>query len=445
MPDKNFEENTLSLDLKTPKDGKKVFLQRPKGTQDIIGEETARWAYVENLCRELFRQARFQEIRTPIFETADLFERGVGEGTDIVSKEMYTFTKSDRRLSLRPEGTAGVVRAFVEQGMSRWPKPVKLFYMGPMFRYERPQAGRQRQFHQIGVELFGPEGPAADAEVILLAWRLFERLNLPGLSLELNNIGTPESREQFKAGLRERLTPHLPELCTDCQTRFQTNPLRMLDCKNPVCQAIYAQKPIQEWLENGFNDEESEKHFTGLLRILDALKIAYRRNYSLVRGLDYYTKTVFEITTTHLGAQNAVCGGGRYDRLMSDLGGPATPAVGWALGQERLITLLGETATLRLDFYIVTDRHSAAFALADKLRTTGANVEVDLSSQGFGKQLERATRFEAIYVLVLGEDEVTNGQIQLRPASAQAERQTLTETQLVAFAQEIMKKQRGSL
>lgn len=410
----------------------KVALRRPKGTQDIVGVEAGRWSFVEAVAREEFGRAGYQEIRTPVFEATELFERGVGEGTDIVNKEMYTFEKSERRLSLRPEGTAGVVRAFAEQGMSRWPKPVKLFYMGPMFRYERPQAGRQRQFHQIGVELFGPEGPAADAEAIILAWRLFERLGVPDLSLELNNIGLPACRERFKAGFRERIQSQLESLCADCRTRYQTNPLRMLDCKNEACKAIYAQPDIRAFLETDFTSPECQAHFSVLLAILDALKMPYRRNYSLVRGLDYYTKTVFEITTTRLGAQNALCGGGRYDRLMEDLGGPSTPAVGWALGMERLMELLPEVPIEAPDFYIVTDRPAAAFALALALREQGRRVEVDLSGQGFGRQLERANRLNVGWAILLGENEEAEGVFQLREMRSGAQT-SVKRAELFAF------------
>ena len=411
---------------------RKVALQRPKGTQDIFGPEAARWASVEAVCRTLFAQAGYQEIRTPVFESTELFERGVGEGTDIVNKEMYTFEKSERRLSLRPEGTAGVVRAFAEQGMSRWPKPVRLFYMGPMFRYERPQAGRQRQFHQVGVELFGPEGPAADAEAILLALRLFERLQLPALSLEVNNIGTSACRERFKAEFRERIQSQLEALCADCQTRFHTNPLRMLDCKNERCKAIYAQPEFKTFLETDFTSPECQAHFSELLRIFDALKIPYKRNFMLVRGLDYYNKTVFEITTTHLGAQNAVCGGGRYDRLMEDLGGPSTPAVGWALGLERLMSLLPDSVSATPDFYIVTDRHAAAFSLADALREQGLRVEVDLSGQGFGKQMERAAKLNAEWAISIGENEEAEGVFAVKNLRS-GERSTRTRAELLTF------------
>lgn len=405
----------------TPKTRREI-IQRPKGTQDLFGPEAARWESVEALCRTHFRSAGYQEVRTPVFEHTELFERGVGEGTDIVNKEMYTFQKSERRLSLRPEGTAGVVRAFIEQGMARWPKPVKLYYMGPMFRYERPQAGRQRQFHQVGLELFGLDTPAADAEVILMAMRLFEALGLPNLSLEINNIGTTACRERFKLEFKAHIAPHLSSLCPDCQTRYQSNPLRMLDCKNPGCQAIYAQPSLQAFLQKDFTQEECQQHFAELLGILDALKIPYRRNFMLVRGLDYYTKTVFEITSTHLGAQNAVCGGGRYNTLVEDLGGPPTPAVGWALGLERLMTLVGERPVKALDYYLVSDQHAAAFDLAEQLRAHGHSVEVDLSGKGFGKQLERATKLDARYALILGSAEVQNGEVQVKDLANKQQR-----------------------
>ncbi len=406
----------------TQQKSRRELIQRPKGTQDLFGPEVERWESVESACRLHFQNAGYQEVRTPAFEHTELFERGVGEGTDIVNKEMYTFEKSERRLSLRPEGTAGVVRAFIEQGMARWPKPVKLYYMGPMFRYERPQAGRQRQFHQVGLELFGLDTPAADAEAILMAMRLFEQLGLPNLSLQINNIGTAECRERFKTGFKTLLEPLLSQLCPDCQTRYVSNPLRMLDCKNPGCQAIYAQPDLQAFLQTDFTSEECQNHFAELLKILEALKIPYHRNFMLVRGLDYYTKTVFEITSTNLGAQNAVCGGGRYNTLVEDLGGAETPAIGWALGMERLMALVGELPVKPMDYYIVTDQHAAAFDLAEQLRAQDYKVEVDLSGKGFGKQLERAAKLNARQALILGSTEVQSGEVQLKTLATKEQR-----------------------
>lgn len=407
------------------------LIQRPKGTQDIFGDDVERWEYVESLCRLHFQNSNYQEVRTPIFESTELFERGVGEGTDIVNKEMYTFEKEERRLSLRPENTAGVVRSFIEQGMSRWPKPVKLYYIGPMFRYERPQAGRQRQFHQIGIEMFGLDTPAADAEVIVMAMRLFEKLQLPNLALEINNIGTPECRERFKTDFRALIQPYLSELCEDCQTRYNTNPLRMLDCKNERCKTIYAQPQIKEFLEKDFTSPECQAHFQQLLSILESLKIPFKRNPYLVRGLDYYTKTVFEITSTNLGAQNAVCGGGRYNNLMEELGGPEMPAVGWALGLERLMALVGELPKRSLDYYIVTDQHAEAFALADALRSQDYKVDVDLSGKGFGKQFERAGKLNARQAIVLGATEVQNQTLQIKHL-ATSEQETLSKADFLS-------------
>lgn len=415
---------------------RKEIIQRPKGTQDIFGPEAERWQTVETLCRTMLQGAGYQEIRTPVFESTELFERGVGEGTDIVNKEMYTFEKSERRLSLRPEGTAGVVRAFVEQGMSRWLKPVKLYYLGPMFRYERPQAGRQRQFHQFGVELFGLDTPAADAEVILMAMRTFEALKLPNLSLQINNIGTTECRERFKTGFKAIVAPQLEQLCGDCQTRYHSNPLRMLDCKNPGCKAIYAQPDVKAFLETDFTSEECQAHFRELLDILDAMNIPYHRNPYLVRGLDYYTKTVFEITSTNLGAQNAVCGGGRYNKLVEDLGGPDTPAVGWALGMERLLTLVGDLPMQPMRFYIAGDRHAVAFELAESLRAQGFKTEVDLSGKGFGKQLERAAKLNAAFAVIIGESEAQTGTLQLKTLST-GEQQTLTREEFDRFCESL--------
>ncbi len=405
-------------------------LQRPKGTQDIVGDELPQWQRVEALFRQAMQRANYQEIRTPIFESTDLFKRGVGESTDIVNKEMYTFEKGERSLTLRPEGTAGVVRAYIEQGMSRWPKPVKLYYLGPMFRYERPQAGRQRQFHQMGLELFGLDTPESDAEVILLAMRFFESLGLPNLALEMNNIGTPADREQFKTNFKQLIQPTLTQLCEDCQTRFETNPLRMLDCKVTGCQQIYDQPEIQAFLEQDFTGSESQAHFGKLAEILTACNIPFKRNFRLVRGLDYYTKTVFEITSTNLGAQNAVCGGGRYNHLVETLGGPPTPGIGWALGVERLVTLLGACQKATPEYYIVTDQPADAFQLAEKLRANGSSVEVNLSDKGIGKQLEQAFKSGAKKVLILGESEVQHKTITIKDLDSR-EQQTVPQEDLL--------------
>jgi histidyl-tRNA synthetase len=397
----------------------KTSLQRPKGTQDILPAEMPMWHQVENTARKKLALANYHEIRTPIFEYTDLFERGVGDTTDIVNKEMYTFEKGERRLTLRPENTAGVVRAFNENGMSRWPKPVKLFYIGPMFRYERPQAGRQRQFHQLGVECFGLDTPASDAEVIQQAIALFETLGLKDLALEINNIGCLDCRDAFKSQLKALVQPHLPSLCESCQERYNTNPLRMLDCKVPTCQAIYNTPDIAAFLNQDSTCEPCQTHYVALKTLLSGLAIPFAENKKLVRGLDYYTRTVFEVTCRHLGAQNAVCGGGRYNHLVEELGGQPTPAVGWAVGLERLTSLLEKSEETGLDCYIVSTEALAALKLAHAVREqTGLSVDLDLTGKGFGKQLAQADKLGARYALILGEEELAAGTVTLKDLKA---------------------------
>lgn len=389
-------------------------IKRLRGMDDILPEEVLLWQQIEIMAWELFTQAGYHEIRTPVLEDTELFERGVGEETDIVNKEMYSFEKGEHRYTMRPEGTAGVVRAFVENGMSRWPKPVKLFYKGSMFRYERPQAGRRRQFHQMGLEIFGLDSPAADAESIYLAMKLFEQLELPNLSLEINNIGDPESREVFRQNFRAFIEPSLSKLCETCNRRYESNPFRMLDCKVPECKAIYDGEAVSGFLAQEWTSEASQNHFLDLTDILDELGIPWKRNYRLVRGLDYYTNTVFEITSTNLGAQNAVCGGGRYDRLVEDLGGPPTPATGWALGMERLVSLVDQKVETPVEYYIINDHPSAAMQVADVIRQLGKIVEVDLSGKAFGKQFAVADKRKAKYAVILGEEEIAENKVTLK-------------------------------
>ncbi len=302
--------------------------------------EIEQWQNLEKKALEVFSNAGFKEIRTPIFEATELFARGVGDTTDIVNKEMYTFEKSERSLTLRPENTAGVVRAFIENGMHRLSMPVKLWYKGPMFRYERPQAGRQRQFHQVGIEIFGIKEPTADAECILLAVNYLKSLGLNDLKVELNSLGCPVCREGFSAALRAALKPELKNMCPDCQARYEKNPLRILDCKVEECRKILKISEVQDVITSDYICEDCQKHFEELKSYLNSLDVNYNINKLLVRGLDYYNRTVFEITSSNLGSQNAVCGGGRYDSLVKNLGGEDTPAVGWAMGMERLNSLL---------------------------------------------------------------------------------------------------------
>ena len=384
-----------------------------KGTKDILPQEVEQWHRLEKNALEIFTRYGYKEIRTPIFEATELFARGVGDTTDIVNKEMYTFEKSDRSLTLRPENTAGVVRSFIENGMARLSAPVKLWYKGPMFRYERPQAGRQRQFHQVGVEMFGIKEPTADAEVILLAVNYLKSLGLNDLEVEINSLGCPKCREEYKRKIKEVLKPEFDNLCEDCQNRYEKNPLRLLDCKVETCKEIFAKPEIQKVIQSDFICDECAEHYATLKTYLDKLEVPYVENKLLVRGLDYYNRTVFEIKSNNLGSQNAVCGGGRYDSLVRNLGGEDTPSVGWAMGMERLNSLLPDVEPEKLDGYIVSNSSADAFLLAQELRNKGLNVEFDLANKKFTKQLEKAAKV-AKFALILGEDEINNGKVAVK-------------------------------
>lgn len=390
-----------------------AIIKVQKGTKDILPSEMPIWHFMEAKAQEVFSKYGAKEIRTPIFEATELFARGVGDTTDIVNKEMYTFEKSERSLTLRPENTAGVVRSFIENGMHRLSAPVKLWYKGPMFRYERPQAGRQRQFHQVGVEVFGIKQATADAEVILMAVNYLKALGLNDLSVELNSLGCPECREVFKTKLKEVIKPYLNDLCPDCQARYEKNPLRLLDCKVEECKEIYAKPEIQEVIQSDFICEECAEHFNELKGYLNALNINYSINKLLVRGLDYYNRTVFEIKSNNLGSQNAVCGGGRYDSLVRNLGGEDTPAIGFAMGMERLASLIGDKCEEKLDAYIVCNNPLEAVKLAEEMRKEGINCEFDLTNKKFVKQLEKASKV-ANYALILGEDEIASGKVTIK-------------------------------
>lgn len=387
-----------------------------KGTKDILPQEIEQWHRLEKNALDVFTKYGYKEIRTPIFEATELFARGVGDTTDIVNKEMYTFEKSERSLTLRPENTAGVVRSFIENGMARLSAPVKLWYKGPMFRYERPQAGRQRQFHQVGVEMFGIKEPTADAEVILLAVNYLKSLGLNDLEVEINSLGCPKCREEYKRKIKEVLKPEFDNLCEDCQNRYEKNPLRLLDCKVDTCKAIFEKPEIQKVIQSDFICEECAQHYKELKLYLDELNIPYVENKLLVRGLDYYNRTVFEIKSNNLGSQNAVCGGGRYDSLVKNLGGEDTPAVGWAMGMERLNSLLPEIEPEKLDAFIVSNSPAEAFKLAEELRSNGIKVEFDLANKKFTKQLEKAAK-TADYALILGEDEIKANKVSVKNLS----------------------------
>ena len=390
-----------------------TIIKAQKGTKDILPADMPVWHFMEEKANEVFSKYGAKEIRTPIFEATELFARGVGDTTDIVNKEMYTFEKSERSLTLRPENTAGVVRSFIENGMHRLSMPVKLWYKGPMFRYERPQAGRQRQFHQVGVEVFGIKQPAADAEVILMAVNYLKALGLNDLSVELNSLGCPKCRDNFKNSLKQILKPYLGELCEDCQTRYEKNPLRLLDCKVPECQEIFAKPEVRNVIFSDFICEECSEHFNALKSYLDELKITYSVNKLLVRGLDYYNRTVFEIKSNNLGSQNAVCGGGRYDSLVKNLGGEDIPAIGFAMGMERLASLIGTKEETKTTAFVVSNNPAEAVKLAEELRNNGISCELDLSNKKFVKQIEKASKI-AKFALILGEDEINNKQITIK-------------------------------
>ena len=377
---------------------------------DLLPEQIGLWQHLEAVAREQFRRAGVQEIRTPLLEVTELFARGIGEATDVVGKEMYSFLdRGERSCTLRPEGTASVVRAVIQHGLLSQ-GPQRLWYGGPMFRYERPQKGRQRQFHQIGVELLGMADPRSDVEALALAWDLLEALGLDDLILELNSLGTPEDRASYRTELVRWLEAHREDLDPDSQSRVQTNPLRVLDSKDAATQALLAGAPQLGDALSG----ESHERFSRVRQGLEALGIPFRINPRLVRGLDYYSHTAFEITSSHLGAQATVCGGGRYDGLVEQLGGPATPAVGWALGLERLVLLLAQRQVapalpLPPDLYVVNRGEAAeawALALTRRWRLAGLSVELDLSGAAFGKQFKRADRSGAPWAAVIGDSEV---------------------------------------
>lgn len=412
-------------------------IQALRGTRDILPGEIGYWQQVESIARSILGRAAYQEIRTPLFEQTALFERGIGEATDVVGKEMYTFKdRGDRSVTLRPEGTAGVVRAFIEHGLAAQGGVQRLWYAGPMFRYERPQAGRQRQFHQVGVELLGSPSPRADAEVIAIAADILRTLGLKNLHLNLNSIGSPDDRQHYREALVDYLTPFKSDLDPDSQDRLSRNPLRILDSKDERTQEILQTAPnILEHL-----NPDSKTRFEQVQQLLTSLGISYEINPRLVRGLDYYTHTVFEIQSDDLGAQATVCAGGRYDGLVAQLGGPDTPAVGWAIGLERLILLIQQLQQgfpAKIDFYLVSKGEKAeaqALVLANTLRQQGFTVELDLSGSAFGKQFKRADRSGAAACLILGDSEAENETVQLKwlatgtqEAIAQSALTTMTE------------------
>jgi histidyl-tRNA synthetase len=418
-------------------------LQSLPGTSDLLPVETPLWQRIEATARDHFRRAAIGEIRTPLLEATELFKRGIGEATDVVGKEMYTFLdRGERSCTLRPEGTASVVRAAIQHGLLA-KGPQRLWYGGPMFRYERPQKGRRRQFHQIGVELLGVADASSDAEAIAIAWDLLADLGVGGLQLEINSLGTPEDRQRYRAELVSWLEAHHDQLDPDSQNRISTNPLRVLDSKNPETQALLAGAPTLVDALAG----ESHERFARVRLALEALGIPFVLNPRLVRGLDYYGHTAFEITSNQLGAQATVCGGGRYDGLVEQLGGPATPAVGWALGMERLVLLLSQTPAAEPaagvpDLYVISRGEAAevqALVLTRLARQAGLAVERDASGGAFGKQFKRADRSGAPWAAVIGDSEAADGEVVLKDLHGEQPARQLPLLQLVALVTQSLK------
>jgi histidyl-tRNA synthetase len=395
-----------------------------KGVKDILPEETPRWRFIEDAARRWALCYGYQEIRIPIFEFTALFARSIGAATDIVEKEMYTFPDRDgTSLTLRPEGTAGTVRAFIEHNRAADPLPQKYFYIGPMFRHERPQAGRLRQFHQFGVESFGTSDPRADVEVIALLWRLLSDLALPDLTLEINSLGSSGDRAAYKPVLLAFLRQQESHLCANCRRRMDTNPLRALDCKVPDCRAATESAPrLTDHLS-----PEARTHFDQVLAGLMAIGVPYRLNPRLVRGLDYYCLTSFEITSTHLGAQNAVGAGGRYDGLVETLGGPSVPAVGFAVGLERVSLMLPETSSsssYECLYYVAAFGENGTklgLILLDELRRIGISSQCDYRATTLKAHLRQADRSKCLYAILLGDDEAGRGSVILRNLQSKAQ------------------------
>jgi len=436
----------------------KAKFQAIRGTRDLLPQETALWNHVESTAHDVFGAFGFGEIRVPIFEPTELFARAVGGDTDIVSKEMYTFadraeegrdSKIDpsasslaTSVSLRPEATASVCRAYIEHNMQQLPQPVKMYYMGPMFRRERPQKGRYRQFYQIGAEVLGGnDAPAIDAEVIEMVMAFFDKLELPGLELDINSIGhnAPDCRPKYVELLRTELRKVKEQLGPDSQRRIETNPLRVLDSKVESEQGIIASLPhIADHL-----CEACGAHYAEVKKQLQLRGVIYRENWRLVRGLDYYMRTTFEITAKGLGSQNAVCGGGRYDGLVELLGGPPTKGIGFAIGEDRLILSLQDAGKGAVqqgrDIYIAwmgEHAYASAVRTAKFLRNAGFSVELPPTEQKFGKALERASKLDSRYALILGDNEVSEGVFTLKTL-ADGTQQKLTEPELLEFLQKL--------
>ncbi len=392
-----------------------LITQAPKGTEDLLPSDSYKWQYLEKNFNKVCTEFGYKEIRFPTFEHTELFERGVGDTTDVVEKQMYTFNdKGGRSVTLRPEGTASTARSFLQNSLYALPMPMKMFYDIACFRYENKQKGRLREFHQFGVEVFGSEGPSIDAEIISLALTFLKRVGLTDLSVNINSIGCPECRKKYNDALREFFRPKLDELCDTCKGRFERNPLRILDCKSEICQKLGEGAPkLLDYI-----CDDCREHFEGFKKSLDNLGIEYKIDSSIVRGLDYYSKSVFEI----ISGPFTVCGGGRYDGLVEELGGKSCPAIGFGLGIERLLIRLAETGVEipdenKLDLYIVPLGENAqmkAQRLAFDLRTAGVRVDTDHMKRGLKPQMKYADKLGVKYTLVLGDNEIESGSANIK-------------------------------
>ncbi|MGB9679366.1 MAG: histidine--tRNA ligase [Thermoanaerobacteraceae bacterium] len=396
-----------------------MLTKAPRGTKDVLPDESYKWQYLEKTMRDLCEIYGFKEIRTPGFEHTELFLRGVGETTDIVRKEMYTFNdRGGRSITLKPEGTSPAVRAFIEHNLYANTQPTKLYYITPVYRYERPESGRLREHHQFGVEVFGANSASSDAEIINIAMSLFKKLGVNNLELHINSIGCPLCRKNYNEVLKNYIKKNLDYLCDDCKSRYETNPLRVLDCKVESCQLVMKNAPaITDYL-----CDDCKTHFEDLKSYLDASGLKYIVDPKIVRGLDYYTRTAFEIISKNIGSQGTVCGGGRYDGLIEECGGPPTPGVGFGMGIERLLLVLEEQGIKipipdRPDLFIASIGEKSkifSFALAQKLRFKGLKVEIDNLDRSLKAQMKYANKLNSKFTIVIGEEEIASNIVKLK-------------------------------
>ena len=400
------------------------LIKAVRGTKDIIGEEAKKYVYISNVAQKMFENYGYNFVKTPIFEETELFKRGIGEATDVVEKEMYTFKdRGDRSITLRPENTASLVRCYLENAIYAKEEISRFYYNGSMFRYERPQAGRQREFNQIGLEVFGEKSPKVDAEVIAIGYKFLEKLGITDLEVKINSVGSKESRTIYREKLIEHFSKHLDDMCDDCKDRINRNPLRLLDCKVDKDKDFYKSAPnIIDFL---FEDER--KHYEDVKKYLDVFGIKYTEDPTLVRGLDYYSSTVFEIVTNKLGSQGTVLGGGRYDNLLKELGDKDIPAVGFATGVERIMMLLGENYPKNNpDVYIAwlgENTSETALKIAESLRDNDIKVYIDYSEKGMKSHMKKADKLSVRYCIILGEDELNKGIVLLKDFSTREQKE----------------------